>query len=148
MTDTLAELNPLLEGLSLRRRPEPCVVVIFGASGDLTTRKLMPALYALATRHLLPEHFAVVGAARTEATDEEFRERMKEAVQTHARDPFRQDVWDELAAGMRYATLEFDDDAGQSRLNALLDEIDQARGTGGNRVYYFAVPPSAIGTAK
>src|SRR5205814_8840473 len=93
------EQNPLLDGLQIRRRPEPCVIVIFGASGDLTSRKLMPALYALAFRGLLPEHFAVVGAARTEESDDEFRERMKEAVQQHARDQFRQEVWDELAAG-------------------------------------------------
>src|SRR5919206_529511 len=73
--------NPLVEGLRLRRTPEPCVFVIFGASGDLTQRKLMPALYALAYRRLLPERFAVVGAARSAESDEEFRERMKEAVQ-------------------------------------------------------------------
>ena len=70
--------NPLLEGLQLRRRPEPCIVVIYGASGDLAQRKLMPALYALAVRRLLPERFAIVGAARSEETDDVFRERMKE----------------------------------------------------------------------
>jgi glucose-6-phosphate 1-dehydrogenase len=138
--------NPLLEGLQLRRRPEPCVVVIFGASGDLTQRKLMPALYALAYRRLLPEQFAVVGAARTDDTDEGFRERMKEAVQEFSRDEFRQDVWDELAAGMRYTTLEFADERGENDLHDLLGEIDRDRGTGGNRVFYFAVPPSAIST--
>ena len=68
--------NPLLEGLRLRRRPDPCILVIFGASGDLTSKKLMPALYALAVRGLLPEKFGIVGAARTEETDDEFRERM------------------------------------------------------------------------
>ena len=72
----------------------------------------MPALYALAVRRLLPERFAVVGAARTKESDDDFRERMKQAVQQHARDDFRQDVWDELAAGMRYATLDFSDDHG------------------------------------
>ena len=61
------EANPLLEGLQLRRRPESCAVVIFGASGDLTKRKLFPALYALAYRKLLPERFAIVGVARTPA---------------------------------------------------------------------------------
>ncbi len=81
--------NPLLEGLQIRRRPEPCVLVIFGASGDLTSRKLMPALYSLAFRRLLPDHFAVVGAARSQESDDEFRDRMKEAVQRHARDEFR-----------------------------------------------------------
>src|SRR3954449_10055155 len=85
--------NPLAEGLRLRRRPDPCILVIFGASGDLTSKKLMPALYALAVRGLLPERFGIVGAARTEESDDGFRDRMQQAVQDHARDPFRQDVW-------------------------------------------------------
>jgi glucose-6-phosphate 1-dehydrogenase len=138
--------NPLMEGLVLRRRPEPCIFVIYGASGDLAQRKLMPALYALAIRRLLPEHFAVVGAARSDETDEAFRERMKEAVQRNARDEFRQDVWDELATGMRYCALEVEDAEGQDRLATLLAEVDRERGTHGNRVYDLAVPPSAIGT--
>jgi glucose-6-phosphate 1-dehydrogenase len=138
--------NPLLEGLSVRARPEPCVVIIFGASGDLTQRKLMPALYSLAYRHLLPEQFAVVGAARSELTDEEFRDRMREAVQTHSRDDFRQDVWDALADGMRYCPLNAADEGDEDRLGRLLGEIDRERGTRGNRLYYFAIPPSAIGT--
>jgi glucose-6-phosphate 1-dehydrogenase len=138
--------NPLLEGLQLRRRPEPCIFVIYGASGDLAQRKLMPALYSLAFRRLLPEHFAVVGTARSEETDDSFRERMKEAVQRNARDEFRQEVWDELAAGMRYCSLEVEDSDGQDRLASLLDEVDRERSTQGNRVYDLAVPPSAIGT--
>ena len=146
MTAPVVEANPLLEGLRLRRRPDACVLVIFGASGDLTSKKLMPALYALATRKLLPEKFAVVGAARTEESDDEFRDRMKEAVKEHARDEFKQDTWDELAAGMRYVTLDFSDDAAEDKLAELLTEIDKERGTQGNRMYYFAVPPSAIGT--
>ena len=140
------ERNPLLEGLQIKRRPEPCVLVIFGASGDLTSRKLVPALYALAFRKLLPDHFAVVGAARSKESEDEFRERMKEAVKRHARDEFRQDVWDELAAGMRYCTLDFADDHAEDNLTRLLREVDEERGTLGNRVYYFAVPPTAIGT--
>jgi glucose-6-phosphate 1-dehydrogenase len=142
---TVVEQNPLLEGLPIRRRPEPCLMVIFGASGDLAHRKLMPALYSLAYRHLLPERFAIVGAARSEETDEEFRERMKEAVQKYARDEFRQDVWDELASGMRFATLDFSDPQGEDELEAMLCEVDAEHGTNGNRLYYFAVPPSAIG---
>jgi glucose-6-phosphate 1-dehydrogenase len=138
------ERNPLLEGLQIKRRPEPCVLVIFGASGDLTSRKLVPALYALAFRGLLPDRFAVVGAARSKESDDEFRDRMKEAVKRHARDEFRQDIWDELAAGMRYCELDFADDKGEDRLTRLLHEVDEERGTQGNRVYYFAVPPSAI----
>src|SRR5579884_758360 len=131
----VAEQNPLLEGLSLRRRPDPCILVIFGASGDLTQKKLIPALYALAVRGLLPERFGIVGAARTEESDDEFRERMKEAVKEHARDPFDEETWSKLA-----------DDKGEDELRDTLNELEQERGTQGNRVYYFAVPPSAIGT--
>jgi glucose-6-phosphate 1-dehydrogenase len=143
---SVAEQNPLVEGLRLRRRPDPCILVIFGASGDLTSKKLIPALYALAVRDLLPEKFGIVGAARTEESDDDFRERMKEAVQQHARDPFDEDTWAKLAVGMRYVTLDFADDTGENELRDTLTALDKERGTGGNRVYYFAVPPAAIGT--
>src|ERR671933_2695805 len=93
---TETQQNPLLEGLTLRRTPDPCALVIFGASGDLTKRKLFPALYSLALRRLLPDHFAVVGVARTEESDDDFRERMKSAVQEFGRDEFRQETWDWL----------------------------------------------------
>jgi len=143
---TTAAQNPLLEGLQVRRRPDPCILVIFGASGDLTKKKLMPALYSLAYRGLLPEKFAIVGAARSQESNDEFLERMKESVQQHARDPFRGDVWDQLASGMRYATLDFADDKGEDGLLSTLNQLDEERGTMGNRLYYFAVPPNAIGT--
>jgi glucose-6-phosphate 1-dehydrogenase len=138
--------NPLAEGLQLRRTPDPCVLTIFGASGDLTKRKLMPALYALAFRRLLPEKFAVVGVARTEESDEEFRERMKEAVQEFGRDEFREEVWDSLAAGMRYVATDFSDEGGEDAVARTLSELDEERGTGGNRVYYLAIPPSVFPT--
>src|SRR5438045_8535090 len=96
------EENPLAEGLALRRTPDPCALVIFGASGDLTHKKLMPALYALAVRRLLPPRVAIVGIARTDGDDDAFREDMKTAVQQHARDPFRQETWDELAPQLHY----------------------------------------------
>jgi len=137
--------NPLLEGLRVRKRAEPCVLTIFGASGDLTAKKLMPALYSLAFRGLLPEQFAIVGAARSEEGDAQFRKRMQQAVKDHARDPFKQDVWNELARGMRYLSLDFADDEAEDNLAALLGEVDAEVGTNGNRVYYFAVPPAAIG---
>jgi len=120
--------------------------VIFGASGDLTSKKLIPALYSLAYRGLLPERFGIVGAARSEESDDAFRERMKQAVSEHARDPFKQEVWDELAKGLRYVTLDFADARGEDALRDTLNELDSELGTLGNRVYYFAVPPSAIGT--
>jgi glucose-6-phosphate 1-dehydrogenase len=138
--------NPLLEGLRRRRTPEPCVLTIFGASGDLTQRKLFPALYALAFRDLLPKRFAVVGSARTDLSTDEFVERMREAVEEYCRDEFRRDVWDELAAGVRYVQLDFRDEDRWRALAETLTELDEERGTEGNRVYYLAVPPSAFET--
>jgi len=136
--------NPLLEGLRKRRAAEPCALTIFGASGDLTQRKLIPALYALAFRGLLPSGFGIVGVARTPMADDEFREKMKQAVMEHGRDEFRDDVWEELAAGMRYVATDFADDGGEERVINCLNKLDEERGTSSNRVYYLAVPPSAI----
>jgi len=138
--------NPLLEGLQVRRTPDPCVLTIFGASGDLTKKKLLPALYALAFRRLLPPKFAVLGVARTDETDEEFRERMKEAVQEYGRDEFRDEIWDPLAESMRYVATDFADEGGEDEVARILSELDQERGTGGNRVYYLAIPPSVFPT--
>jgi glucose-6-phosphate 1-dehydrogenase len=120
------------------------VLVIFGASGDLTRRKLFPALYALAFRHMLPERFAVLGSSRTELSDEEFRAQMAEAVRKHARDEFREDVWDELASRTHYAPTDFGDDEEHNKVGARLTELDEEHGTEGNRVYYLAVPPKAF----
>jgi glucose-6-phosphate 1-dehydrogenase len=136
--------NPLLEGLRKRRMAEPCALTIFGASGDLTQRKLIPALYALAFRNMLPSSFGVVGVARTPMSDDEFREKMKQAVLDHARDEFRQDVWDELAEGMHYVATDFADKGGEEQVIQCLNKVDEERGTSGNRVYYLAVPPAAI----
>src|SRR5215831_8841629 len=128
MTDTAPPPevdNPLVEGLKLRRTPDPCMFIIFGASGDLTQRKLIPALYSLAYRRLLPEKFAVVGVARSEESDEGFRER--------------------LADGMQYFIADFNDSDALDRLVKHANQIDEERGTARNRLYYFAVPPDAIG---
>jgi glucose-6-phosphate 1-dehydrogenase len=122
------------------------VLVIFGASGDLAHRKLMPALYSLMFRRLLPSRFAVVGVARTEADDDAYRADMKEAVQKHARDEFRQDVWDDLAQNMHYVSTDFADEGGEDKLEQLVTQLDQELELGGNRVYYLAVPPSAFVT--
>ncbi len=141
MTDSA---NPLLEGLRLRRRPEPCALVIFGASGDLTRRKLFPALYALAYRRLLPERFALVGVARTEQTTRQFLAGMKAGVKQFARDPFKEDVWEWLCEGARYVTTDFASNEGEDAVRSALDEIDVAQGTNGNRLYYLAIPPAAF----
>ena len=142
---TVAE-NPLLEGLQLRRKPDPCALVIFGASGDLTKKKLFPALYSLAFRGLLPDRFAIVGVARTAETDEAFKARMKEAVQQFGRDELRDDVWGTLADGMRYIATDFADESGADELAEALSQLDQERGLGGNRVFYLAIPPAVFPT--
>ncbi len=136
--------NPLAEGLELRRRPEPCVLAIFGASGDLTRRKIFPALYALAFRDLLPEQFAVVGVARTEQATEDFVAAMEAAVREFGRDEFKQEAWDRLASRTRYLATEFADEAGEDQVARGLTELDEEYGTRGNRVYYLAVPPGAM----
>ncbi|MBA2332471.1 MAG: glucose-6-phosphate dehydrogenase [Actinobacteria bacterium] len=138
--------NPLLEGLRLRRTPEPCALVIFGASGDLTQRKLFPALYSLAFRRLLPERFGIVGVARSEQTTKEWIAAMKGAVQKHSRDPFKQEVWSALAESMTYVATDFADDQGEDEVVEVLNSLDEERGTAGNRVYYLAVPPAAFET--
>jgi glucose-6-phosphate 1-dehydrogenase len=138
--------NPLLEGLRLRRSPDPCAIVIFGASGDLTRRKIFPALYSLALRRLLPERFGIVGVARTEQTTKQWIAEMKEAVKEHGRDELRADVWKEIAEGMRYVATDFADDHGGDVVVEALGELDEKRGTAGNRLYYLAVPPAAFET--
>jgi len=136
--------NPLLEGLELRRRPEPCVLTIFGASGDLTRRKIFPALYSLAFRDLLPEQFAVLGVARTEHSTEDFLAGMEAAVREFGRDEFRQEVWERLTSRTRYVATEFADEEDHDRLSRSLTDLDKEFSTRGNRVYYLAVPPDAM----
>jgi glucose-6-phosphate 1-dehydrogenase len=138
--------NPLREGLGLPRTPEPCILVIFGASGDLTRRKLFPALYSLSLRRLLPEQFAVVGTARTEIGSEEFRAEMEEAVRQHGRDEFDPEAWAVLARATHYCSTDFADDHGLDALAALLGRLDEEHGTRGNRMHYLAVPPGAFET--
>ena len=146
MTDAVNEAaeNPLLAGLAVRRIPEPCAITIFGASGDLTERKLIPALYALAANRYLPEQVAIVGVARTPSSDAEFRKTMRAAVEEHGREPFRTDVWESLEAGMRYVATDFTAEGGEQPLVEVLNELDEKRGTLGNRVYYLAIPPGII----
>src|SRR4029453_16688487 len=102
----------------------------------------MPALYYLAVNRFLPEGFGIVGVARTQMSDHESRGRMREAVEQHGRCEFRTDIWEELAAGMRYVATEFVDEGGEKDVASALAELDQSRGTQGNRVCYLAIPPS------
>jgi glucose-6-phosphate 1-dehydrogenase len=134
------------ERLWLRRTPEPCAFVVFGASGDLARRKIFPALYSLAYRGLLPEAFTVVGSARRDESDEQFRRNVREAIRDNARDGLDEKVWRKLAGGMSYAACDAGDPDDVKRLGETLAHLDEERGTEANRVYYLAVPPNAFET--
>ena len=134
--------NPLREGLEQERVPDASCLVIFGASGDLTQRKLIPALYSLAHEGLLPTGQTIIGFARPDFTDEAFRMAMREACDKFARTrPVDDAVWENFAKGLFYVQGEFGEPAGYYRLNQKLQECDRTRGTGGRRIYYLAVPP-------
>jgi glucose-6-phosphate 1-dehydrogenase len=136
--------NPLREGLRLRRTPEPCVVVIFGATGDLTRRKLVPALYDLARDQLLPGGFSVVGFARTDLGTDGFESRLHDSVAKYARTgPVDGRVWSSFEQGISYFRGSYDDAESFRMLGERLDEIDRERGTSGNRLFYLATPPSS-----
>ncbi len=135
--------NPLREGLRIKQSVEPCVMVIFGATGDLTHRKLLPALYNLALEHPLPAGFSVVGFARRPYSDEEFRQQALESINAYSRQkPVNLQVWDSFAAGIRYLQSDFHEPEGYERLNNLLNALDHERGTSGNRIFYLSTPPS------
>jgi len=138
--------NPLREGLRSTRTVQPCILVIFGATGDLTHRKLLPALYNLAIEQPLPPQFTVVGVARRPFTDEQFRQQALDSVNTFSRRrPVNPSVWETFSKGLFYCQSQFDDPAGYERLDHLLDRLDQERGTQGNRIFYLATPPSFYG---
>ena len=137
--------NPLRAGLRSDSAADPCAVVIFGASGDLAHRKLVPALYNLAISGHLPAAFGIVGVSKSEMSHEQFARDMREAVGKFSRTkPVDPEVWQDFAAGMRYVPGSFEDPDTFARLRTELDELDRTRSTRGNRLYYFATPPSAF----
>ena len=136
--------NPLRSGLRLGRTPEPCTMVIFGASGDLTSRKLVPALYNLARERRIPGGFSVVGFARRDWDDSFFRQTLLDGLNANSRSgKAEHPLWDSFADGIFYHQASFDEGEGYSRLKERLDAIDRERGTGGNRVFYLATPPES-----
>jgi glucose-6-phosphate 1-dehydrogenase len=136
-------VNPLRDRTDKRlpRIAGPCGLVIFGVTGDLARKKLMPAIYDLANRGLLPPGFGLVGFARRDWEDQDFGELVHDAVREYARTPFRQEVWDQLAEGIRFVSGSFDDDEAFDRLAATVAELDTIRGTGGNHAFYLSIPP-------
>jgi glucose-6-phosphate 1-dehydrogenase len=140
--------NPLRAGMRLERTAEPCTVIIFGATGDLTKRKLVPALYRLVQERLVPGEFAVVGAARSEMSHDDFRAKMKEAVaQFSEAKRVDDEVWDSFAQGLYYQPVNIDQPADYKKLSDLLDQIDRERGTQGNRVFYLSTAPALYAEA-
>jgi glucose-6-phosphate 1-dehydrogenase len=143
MTEATTAPNPLAEGLHEYRTAAPAVMVIFGATGDLSSRKLLPALYNLAKQRLLPPGFALLGAAIDELPDDEFRKRTAASVSEHSRtQPVDDAVLDSFLANVEYMAIDFSKPEGFQRLKQYVDRLDKERGAGGNAVYYCATPPA------
>jgi len=138
--------NPLRDPRDRRipRVAGPCVMVMFGVTGDLARKKLLPAIYDLANRGLLPPGFSLVGFARRDWQDEDFAQVTYEAVKQHARTPFNDTVWQQVSEGVRFVQGEFHDDEAFDRLAATVAELDAVRGTGGNYAFYLSIPPKSF----
>lgn len=141
-----SEFNPLRlpSDRRLNRIAGPSGLIIFGVTGDLSRKKLMPAVYDLANRGLLPPGFALVGFARRDWEDEDFAQVVHDAVKQYARTPFDEDVWTQLAQGIRFVQGEFDDDAAFQDLKQTIEDLDRDRGTMGNHAFYLSIPPKSF----
>ena len=137
------QTNPLRDPQD-RRLPRiagPCGLVLFGVTGDLSRKKLMPAIYDLANRGLLPPGFSLVGFARRDWADQDFTQIVHDAVKEYARTPFREETWQQLNQGFRFVSGTFNDDAAFERLRETIGELDESRGTSGNHAFYLSIPP-------
>jgi len=135
--------NPLRDPRDKRlpRIAGPCGLVMFGVTGDLARKKLMPAIYDLANRGLLPPGFSLVGFARRDWADQDFGKVVHDSVREHARTPFRESVWRNLSEGFRFVPGVFDDPAAFDLLAKTVHALEQERGTGGNLAFYLSIPP-------
>jgi glucose-6-phosphate 1-dehydrogenase len=139
--------NPLRDPQD-RRLPRiagPCGMVLFGVTGDLSRKKVMPAIYDLANRGLLPPGFSLTGFARRDWADQDFADIVHDSVKQHARTEFREETWKQLAEGFRFVPGDFDDDVAFDRLRRTIEELDEVRGTEGNHAFYLAIPPAFFG---
>ena len=139
--------NPLRDPRDRRipRLAGPCVLVLFGVTGDLASKKLLPAIYDLANRGLLPPGFSLVGFARRDWADADFARITHDAVKAHARTPFREEVWQQLAEGIRFVPGEFaDDEAFDNLARTVAAAGSPNAGTGGNYAFYLSVPPERV----
>ena len=141
-------VNPLrqVEDRRLPRIAGPCGMVLFGVTGDLSRKKVMPAIYDLANRGLLPPGFSLTGFARRDWANEDFAKIVHDSVKQHARTEFREETWKQLAEGFRFVPGDFDDDVAFDRLRRTIEELDEVRGTDGNHAFYLAIPPGFFGT--
>lgn len=147
MIEASRVINPLREGMSIARAPDPSIVVLFGATGDLAHRKLMPALYNLMRENYLPSNFTVVGFGRRAKSDQEMRDEYRQSVGEFSRSgQVQAGLWDSFAQGVSYIQSKIDDVEGYRKLKKELDRLDQERATQGNRLFYLAVPPEVYGT--
>ncbi|CAN5186617.1 glucose-6-phosphate dehydrogenase [soil metagenome] len=137
-------VNPLrdVQDRRLPRVPEPCALVVFGITGDLARKKLLPAFYDLANRGLLPTNFALIGFARRDWGDGEFIALAEEAAKEHARTAWREDVWDRLASNMRFVPGSFDDDPAFDNLAQTLTDMSDTHGIAGNAAFFLSIPPA------
>jgi glucose-6-phosphate 1-dehydrogenase len=140
------EFNPLRLSTDrrLNRIAGPSGLIIFGVTGDLSRKKLMPAVYDLANRGLLPPGFALVGFARRDWETQDFEQVVHDAVKKYARTPYDPDVWAQLAQGIRFVQGEFDDDEAFRHLKETVEELDEHRGTMGNHAFYLSIPPKSF----
>jgi glucose-6-phosphate 1-dehydrogenase len=146
VADTQVLQNVLRDDQRLPRVREPAAMVIFGASGDLTARKLIPALYDLAAQRRLPMEFAVVGISRTEMSHEDFRERLRSALEEHRSGQVSDDVWESFSKGIFYLPGDSKKPETYDDLKEFLKQLDEERGIEGNRIYYLSSSPSLFST--
>ena len=140
-----ADANPLRQGLRLERVPDPCAFVLFGATGDLAHRKVIPAIYQLWRTNLLPAEFSLVAVARRPYSNETFAAEVRASLEKYSRiQPIDEASWAEIAKRITYQQLDFADDGDFDRLGERLDELDSQCGTAGNRLFYLATQPSQV----
>src|SRR6476659_9215578 len=140
--------NPLRDPRDRRlpRVPQPCALVVFGITGDLARKKLLPAVYDPSNRGLLPTNFALLGFARRDWGDTEFAELARDSARERARTPWREEVWERLASSVRFVQGSVDDDNAFDELASALSELEGSHGIGGNAAFYLSIPPSMFPT--
>jgi len=139
--------NPLRVGLQQDRIPEPQILVIFGASGDLTQRKIVPSIYQMRRERRLPPELTIVGVARRDWSHDFFREHLREGVEEFGNGLGFEAIWNDFARGLFYCPGDIDDPEFYKSLKLFLADLDQKRGTQGNRVFYLSVAPRFFGEA-